>query len=146
LPLAQKEQWDEHHGHPAKQQCIAEIDFARPDYTTPGKNHTRQQRDRPWKPPGHMENHKLIGRHAEEIVRLISEPTQVSQPFGPDQKTKIMREVPLRPDVPGRHDQKKNHRIFPPQQRAKSYPRFAIKNREQNENHSGVNNAEQAFR
>jgi hypothetical protein len=104
------------------------------------KNDARQERDRPWKPPGHVQDHKLIGRHAEEIVRLIREPAQVSQPFGSD-ITKIMREMPLRPDVPGRHDQKKNQRIFPPQKRAKSYPRFAIKNREQNKNHSGINNA-----
>ena len=93
-----------------------------------------------------MQGYKLTDRHAQEIVRVISKPAQVSQPFGPDQIMKVMREMPLRPDVPRRHDQKKNHCIFPPQQRAKSYPRFAIKNREQNKNHSGVNDAEQAFR
>ena len=91
-------------------------------------------------------DHKLIGRHAKEIVGLISEPAQVSQPFGPDQKTEIMREMPFRPDVPGRHDQEKNQHIFPPQQSAETNPGFAIKNREQDKNNSGVNHAEQTFR
>src|SRR5262245_35072167 len=92
-----------------------------------------------------MQDYKLISRHSQKIVRFIGKSPQVSQPFGPDQEAKIMREMPLRPDVPGRHDQKKNRRIFPPQQPAKAYPCFAIKNREQNENRSGINDPEQTF-
>src|SRR5262249_23002855 len=92
-----------------------------------------------------MQDYKLICRHSQKIVRFIGQSPQVSQPFRPDQEAKIMREMPLRPDVPGRYDQKKNRRIFPSQQRAKAYPGFAIKNREQNKNRSGITNAEPPF-
>jgi hypothetical protein len=110
------------------------------------KNDARQQRDRPWKPPGDVQDHKLISRHAEEIVRLIREPAQVSQPFGPD-ITKIMREMPLCPDVPRRQDQKKNQRSIPSAAARETVSSLRDKkSRAKIKTSSGINDAEHTFR
>ena len=74
-----------------------------------------------------MHDQKLVGRHADIIVRRIGKPAQMPQPFMAEQVAKIPWEMPLRPDVPGRDNQSKERQIFPSQKRAKSHAGFSIK-------------------
>src|SRR5207248_10073410 len=113
LPLAEKDQWHENIPHPAKQKRVREFDLTRSHNTWPSENGTRQNRDRPRKPPCQMHQQKFRGWHSLEIVRCVVEPAQMAEPFCIDQITKISRKMPLDPDVPWRNDQKEDRQILP---------------------------------
>src|SRR6266496_3502327 len=92
-----------------------------------------------------MHDQKLVGRHANVIVRSIGKPAQMPQPFMADQVAKIPWRMPFRPDVPGRNNENKERQILPSQKRAKSHPPFSIKYKEKTKNRRRINGAKQTF-
>ena len=59
-------------------------------------------------------------------MRRIGKPAQMTQPFRADQVTKVIRKMPLRPDVPRRDDQTKDQQVLPAQERAKAHACLSI--------------------
>jgi hypothetical protein len=60
--------------------------------------------------------------------------------------TEITGEMHLGPKMPGHDNQKENQQILPAKERAKPDPGFAVKDRQQDENESGVEQPKHSFR
>src|ERR1700724_315726 len=104
LPLSDEDNGQKDHSHPDQRQRFRKTEFAWTNYFSPAEDRSRNNCDRPWKPPNEMHPDKLKSRHPVVATWDIGKRTKVVDPFDLNQLMQKTGEMQLGCDVP-RHDQ-----------------------------------------